>query len=127
MSGPDTPPQPPLSPDLVQVPINPPTGSVFSFTVQPRHVMVHQVFDYELEALRDSSPSLPLTFFGITFGTAIAFGLGAIAPVPSGTWRAAFIALAGSSFLLSLFFAARAFQAWRKNRRVLQVIRERQT
>lgn len=38
-----------------------------------REVMFHSVADYELRAIRSASPSLNLTFFGITLGVSLSF------------------------------------------------------
>lgn len=121
-----TEPQQPLHPDLLPAaaPITP-AGSNVTVHVQRRDLTMHQVFDHELANLQDASPSLPLTFFGLTFGAAVAFGITVLAQSASDKGHATFIALFWGAVVLSLYFAFRSYQAKRTSDRIVADIRQK--
>jgi hypothetical protein len=93
--------------------------------VQERTVTMHQVFDYELTALKDASPSTQLTFFGISFGSALALLISILSTSANARGRSTFIALFWPSLVLSVYFAVRSIQAWLKRRDLVDEIRSR--
>ncbi len=88
--------------------------------------MVHRVFDYELTALQDASPSTHLTFFGVAFGTAVAFGSIVLSQSPSDKGHGTFVALFWASVVLAVYFGIRSYQATKANSKIVNEIRKRQ-
>jgi hypothetical protein len=119
--------QQPLHPDLVQP--QPPLLPSASVTLQlrPRNVMVHQVFDYELTALRNASFPIGLTFFGISTGAAASFAAVVFSQGANAKGHDTFVALFVAAVVLSLFFAVWSVRSWWANHVVVREIRERPT
>jgi surfactin synthase thioesterase subunit len=91
-----------------------------------RHVTMHVVFDQELTSLQNSSPALPLTFFGICTGGAISFGAVVFTQKLPSSSHATFLALFVGAVALMLFFGARSVQAHQSTRKLLSDIRGRE-
>ncbi len=85
---------------------------------------MYTVTDAELDTVASLGNSIHLTFLGISFGTAIAFGIVlATVQVTDPLAHASFVALAWLSAFLTVYFAIRAFVDYRAAQRKLSEIK----
>lgn len=119
-------PDPNMLPQIVQ-PQPPNTGNVGAVTIamQPRHVNVHPVFDYELASLRSASYPVGLTFFGICAGAAGGFASVVFTQNPTDKNHEMFVALFWGSLVLSVFFAIWSARSWWVNHELVKEIKRR--
>jgi hypothetical protein len=99
-----------------------PTGAdqALTFEVVPRHLKMHNISEYELDALSEGGGTLNWTFFGISFGSLISFGVVLyVGNVTDPTKHAMLAMLTFGSLIMSGYFGIRgAIESsnWQKKR-----------
>jgi len=86
---------------------------------------VYPVFEHEIQGLQFYSPTLPLTFFGVSAGAAVSFGSVVFSSSLPQERFPVFNALFWVSVVLALFFALLSVGAYLISHRLVGEIRKR--
>ena len=105
-----------------QEPAPDPSEPRITLIVEPRAVSLYFVTRSELEQLASLGGALHMTFFGISVGPAVAFGIALLTATLDTRTNAAFVAIFAVSALGVAYFAARAYADTRARERVVRSV-----
>ena len=105
-----------------RIPAPSPADLQVTVKYQPRTLDVHYLTTAELHELAALGVSLHLTFFGVSFGGAVAFAIALLTATLETRTNAVFVALLAVSLVGVAYFSVRALFDWRARERVVRSV-----